>query len=92
MFKKFNEHYSKLQQIAKIEKESDDNNKPFELEGELYDFWNAYLKPFDNGGFDLEKIRDIDDRLETIEWVKVIAGNIAKGNSLKDYEKEALTE
>lgn len=92
LLKKFNEHYSKLQQIAKKEKEADDNNKPFELEGELYDFWNTYLKPFDNGGLDLEKIRDIDDRLETIEWVKVIAGNIAKGNSLKDYEKEVLTE
>lgn len=89
---KFNKHYSNLKAIAKIEKEAYENNKPFELEGELYEFWNTYLKSFDTGEIDMEKINDIDDRLDTIEWVKIIAGNVAKGDSPNDLEKEVLTE
>ncbi len=89
---KFKKHYSTLEKIAEIEKEADENDKPFELEGELYDFWNTYLHPFDIDDIDYDKIRDIDDRLDTIAWVKIIASNVAKGDSIADLEKEVLSE
>lgn len=88
----FNKHYSTLEKIAEIEREADEKDKPFELEGDLYDFWNTYLRPFDTGDIDCDRISDIDDRLDTIAWVKVIASNVAKGEALNDLEKEILSE
>ena len=90
--KKFDNHFLALQQIAEIERAADKENKTFELDSELYDFWNTYLKPFDTGDIDKEKIADIDDRLDTIEWVKTIASNVAKGNFVEDFEKQVLSD
>lgn len=89
---KFNKHYDAIKKIARMQLQADSEDKPFEPEGELYDFWNTYLRPFDIGDIDHNKIRDIDDRLDTIEWVKTIAANVAKGNSIGNFEKEALAE
>ena len=38
----------------------------------MLDFYNVYLKPFNIGDIDKEKVCDIDERLEIIEGVKII--------------------
>ena len=63
-----------------------------ELEGELLDFYNIYLKPFNIGDIDKEKVCEIDERLEIIEGVKIIASKIARGEKAEDFEKQYLVD
>lgn len=58
----------------------------------LFDVWNTYIRPFDTGTLDLERLQDIEDRLETVELVKQIAENIAKGNKIEDFQKQMIAE
>lgn len=58
----------------------------------LYQIWHKYVRPFDTPQFDSEKIRDIDERFETIALAQDCAMNYAKGKKLNDYEKEILEE
>ena len=92
VLEKFNKHYSTLQKIAEISSTARKENKPLELEGELLDFYNVYLKPFNIGDIDKEKVCDIDERLEIIEAVKIIASKIARGEKAEDFEKQYLID
>lgn len=92
---KFNRHYELIQEIAQYWdalRDGTDTVKNILKSEEHFEFWNTYIRPFDTASFDYEKIADIEDRLSTIEWIKVIAGNIAKGNSIENFEKQIISE
>jgi len=97
---KFLDVYNAIKHIARYwDNIEDDVDKAKRLLDEytlsdcyLFDMWNTYVRPLDTGDYDLKKIEDIEDRLETVEMVKQIAASIAKGNSVEDFEKQAITE
>ena len=60
--------------------------------GALFEVWNTYIRPFDTPGFDLEKIKDIDERLEVIATAQEVAERFSDGKELSKYEKEFLQE
>ncbi|MBR3969065.1 MAG: hypothetical protein IKJ93_05710 [Clostridia bacterium] len=91
---KFTKHFDAIKQIGALENKLDgtyDTSKKV-LGKELADFWNIYIRPFDIGDIDFEKVLDITDRLETIEWVRSIAENFAKGKELDEKERQILTD
>lgn len=93
--KKFNTVYSAIEKIAKYYDElfdSREDAKTVLKDDELVEVWNTYLKELDDGGFDQRKFDEIYDKLDTMEWVKCIAANIAKGERIEDFDKELLTE
>lgn len=95
LLEKFNRHYDSVVKIAKLWDEIDnDAQKAKQVlnDEELFEFWNTYIKGFEIGDIKYEQIADIEDRLETIEWVKQIAKNIAKGNMVEDFEKQVIAE
>ena len=95
LLEKFNRHYAAIKKIALCWNELDgtaDTAKSVLKDADLFEFWNTYIRSFDIGDIDIEKIRDIDDRLDTIEWVKSIASTVSKGKAVADFEKEALSE
>lgn len=83
-----------LKEIANFREEIDDNidNAKKFLSKEVFTIWDTYIRPFDIGDIDMEKINDIEDRMETIAWVKRIAKDIANGNTIEKFEKEVLSE
>ncbi len=94
ILKKFTQHLEMINEIAAAlpEMDQEDDTAKKELSPELFAFWKAYIRGFDEGEYDYEKMCDIDDRLETIEWVKYIASNVAKGDAVEKFEKDALSE
>lgn len=60
--------------------------------GELYEIWNTYIRPFDTPGFDLGKIKDVDERIETIALAEEVAERFSKGEKLSEYDREFLQE
>ena len=58
--------------------------------GELYEIWNTYIRTFDTPGFALEKIRNIDERLEVIAAAQEVAMRFSDGKELSKYDKEFL--
>lgn len=92
---KFRKHYATLEKIALLWDELDgtpETAKTVLRDSELFACWNTFVRPFDIGDMDREKIDDIDDRLDTLEWVKHIASKVANGDSIEAFEKEALSE
>ncbi len=94
LLEKFKKHYEAVEKIAPFEREIDDSYQKAEelLGSELAEFWNTYIRSFDIGDMDWEKIIDINDRLDTIELVRSIADNFAKGNEISDDERSLLSE
>lgn len=92
---KFEEFYLALKEIAKFHDEiyeDLDNAETIIGDTELIKFWDLYLKPYDLGKFDGDKIDEIYDKLDTIAWVKQIARKISNGEKIEDFEKEALND
>ena len=92
---KFEKLYLAIKEISKFYDKpfEDDKNLDEVLENaELSEIWNLYLKPFDTGEFDHDKVDEIYDKLETIAWVKQIAARIANGQKIEDFEKEVLID
>lgn len=58
----------------------------------FFKFWNDYLRPFSYDKFDIERLQDIEDRMDVSEYVKVIAGNLSKGAPLDDFERSFLSD
>jgi hypothetical protein len=92
---KFEEFYLALKEIAKFHDEiyeDLDNAETIIGDPELIKFWNLYLNPYELGEFDGNKVDEIYDKLDTIAWVKQIAGKISNGEKIEDFEKEVLTD
>lgn len=92
---KFVKHYAMLEKIAAHWDELDgtpETAKNILRDSALFTCWSTFIRPFEIGDIDKEKINDINDRLDTIEWVKFIASRVAKGDSVEAFEKEALSE
>ncbi len=58
----------------------------------LAQIWYTYVRPYEIENIDIDRVYDIMDRWETVEWVKSIAEELAKGKKLDKYQKEILTE
>lgn len=91
---KFERHYDLTQQIAKLWDKIDDEETTAKqiLSPQLFEFWNIYVKGVEVEDMDFDKVADIEDRLDTIEWVKQIAKDVAAGKEIIDFEKNAITE
>lgn len=95
VLKKFEKHYNLIQQIAPFERQIEDayeSAKAVLGNDELLEFWNTYIRRFDIGNIDYEKVLDIDDRLETIELVRDIAEKLAGGKDLNVSDRNFLSE
>lgn len=91
---KFQKHLKNIEKIAAVYDEIDgsyENAKKL-LGSELADFFNKYIRSFDIGDIDIEKVFDIDDRMETIDVVREIAERLANGSELADIDREFLSE
>ena len=71
--------------------------KPLEAQqilgnSELFDVWCTYVRPLSTGDFDRDKIRDIEDRYETMEMVQDVAARLAQGEALTESERHVLTD
>lgn len=93
LLEKFERHYALTEQISKQWDEiTNKSSAEKALSVQLFEFWSTYIKPISVEDMDREKVADIEDRLEIIEWVKQIAKNIAGGNAVEDFEKQAIAE
>ncbi len=92
ILKRFNKHCEMIEQIAKVIIQANKNDIEPEFKGEMLDFWNKYLKPFDDSAFDMDKINDIDDRLDTLACVRYIASKFSKGEELEENDKGFFKE
>ncbi len=54
--------------------------------------WHTYIRPFFVENVDDSVVTDIEERMEITDWVKEISARFAKGEQLKEYEKEALKD
>ena len=93
--RKLKKHLDLLSQIAPFESElSESAEKAKELlkNDETVAFWHTYIRPFETGDLDLEKINDISDRQNTIEIVQNIAKTLADGKELDASDRHFLSE
>lgn len=91
----FDRLYYALEDIAPFW--DDLREKPLEAQqilgnSELFDVWCTYVRPLNTGDFDRDKIRDIDDRYETMEMVQDVAARLAQGEALTEGERHVLTD
>lgn len=95
LLKQFNELYSALLEMASYYDELDETletAKKVLKKPELVKVWDIYIRQFDIGDIDYEKIVDINERCEQEAWVKQIARNIVEGKNLEGFEKEVLSD
>lgn len=95
LLKQFNELYSALLEMASYYDELDEtleSAKKVLKKPELVKVWDIYIRQFDIGDIDYEKIVDINERCEQEAWVKQIARNIVEGKNLEGFEKEVLSD
>ena len=90
----FNTVYEALQLFAKIYDDiaGDLKNARRLLNDEQFELWNKYVCPFDTGDFDQERIFEIDEKYDNIEWAKEISKRYANDEKIDDYEKETLKD
>ncbi len=77
--------------------EEENKNK---LPDELLSVWRTYLRDFETDGFDEQQMHDISERLDTIEFVRSLAKDLAAGKPmnkddidyLRDYMNETVTD
>lgn len=97
LLKQFDELYTAIQKIAPY---WEDLEECFELEDmekvlkdkSLVKVWQKYIQRLRIDNFDFERLRNIDERWETEERVKVIARDIVDGKPLEEFEKNILME
>ena len=58
----------------------------------LLKIWDKYLQPLDGGDLDMNKVKDIADRVNTQRQMQYIAGSLSQGKELDAYEKDLLVE
>ena len=95
--KQFDDLYTAIQKIAPYWEELEERFEGEDVEEVLKDkslaeVWRKYIKRFFINDFDYNRLRDIDERWETEERVKVIARDIVDGKSLEEFEKNILIE
>ena len=87
--------YGDLERIAALLPEwnmpAEDVKKALSDDG-LFEVWGKYLHPLDVPGMDKARINLIYDRMDTAAWIKQLAGNLANGLTLEEFEKSALIE
>ncbi len=91
----YEKHYAALEKIAGCLDALDDTLETARevlKDPELINTWNTYIRPFDIGDMDHERVADIADRIEMIESVKDAAATLANGETLSEYDKQLLTE
>lgn len=93
LLEKFERHYALTEQVAKHWDEiADESRAEKVLRIQLFEFWSTYIKPISIEDMDRDRVADIEDRLDIIEWVKHIAQKIASGKNVENYEKNILAE
>jgi hypothetical protein len=103
LLKKFSTHFKNLETIAPLYEELEkETQSPKQILGneELADFWNKYVRPFDSGDFDAERIFQIVNHIDLGEelsqeekddydiYLKIIRAEAEKrvGNPFCSYE------
>ena len=81
----FQRVYANLEKLAAMP-------QPKDAPGELSEVWSKYLRPLDAGQLDKERIARIYDKMDTAAWIRQLAGNLANGYALEEFEKTALIE
>ena len=89
---KFKKHLDNIERIGKMGEDARNNDKELILTGELLEFFNKFLAPYNTGEFDEDKISDIEDRLDIIAWVKYIAKKLASGQDVDGDDRKSLAE
>ena len=95
VLKKFTDVYAAIQKIAKMGGAlwwSDDQAREQLNDPELYRIWNAYIRDFETPLFNDDKIREIDERLQTLAFAQDLAMMFAEGKDLDDGERAVLEE
>lgn len=59
---------------------------------ELYKIWDCYIRPLEFKDASNEKIDDIQDRFETIEYLKELFSKYSNGSSLSPEEQEFVKQ
>ena len=91
----FNALYSDLSVIAeKYDKlgENAEENKEILGSERLFNVWNTFIRRFETSDFDREKIFEIEDKIDTVNYVKIISQKVADGEEVSDNEKYFLKE
>ena len=91
----FDALYSDLSVIAeKYEKLGDNTEKNKVILGSerLFNVWNTFIRRFEISDFDREKIFEIEDKIDTANYVKIISKKVADGENVSDNEKYFLKE
>ena len=97
------EHSRLVSDLSKIAGRLDDifsNEDAKALPEDLQAVWNTYLRDFETGDMDPDKIGDISDRLETVNYVEYISEKLDAGkevsdeeiNFYEDYRDEAVSD
>lgn len=53
----------------------------------LFNVWNTFIRRFETSGFDMEKIIEIEDKIDTVNCVKCICRKVADGEMVSGDEK-----
>ena len=62
------------------------------LDEKLFSVWNTYVRPFETEGFDLDRIRDIEERLAVMEDVREVCGQISSGKEIDQISADFLRD
>lgn len=62
------------------------------LSEKLFPVWNTYVRPFETEGFDLDRIRDIEERLAITEDVREVCGQISSGKEIDRISADFLRD
>ena len=91
---KFASLFDSLRKIAELSHKLDgtDENAKKVLGNELFSVWETYLSNYRADGFDAERIDDIRDRIETVDWVKNLSKIYAENGKLEDSEKAFMRD
>ena len=86
--------FGSLKKIAELSDELDgtDENAKKVLGNKLFNVWETYLSNYRTDGFDADRIDDIRDRIETVDWVKNLSKIYAENGKLEDSEKEFMRD
>ena len=66
-----------------------DENKKL-LPKAAFDVWDTYIRDFETGGIDREQIRDIEERLDSLESARRLSEDFAKTGTIAESDKKLL--